>query len=117
MQKKIRIINIEGELFFGAVDFFQQSLKAIAEDDLATRVFVLRMKHVRDIDATAAFALKQLCDYLKKSGRHLVVANIPKSVWEVLENAKLISYLGKDNLFLHDERNPYRSLELAFDRA
>jgi len=38
LKKKIRIINIEGELFFGAVDIFQSALKAIAEDDEATRV-------------------------------------------------------------------------------
>ena len=115
--KKIRIINVEGELFFGAVDLFQSSLKAIAEDDKTTRVIVLRLKHVRDIDATGALALKQLYDYLRTSNRFLVVASLPKHAWEVLENSRLVQYIGKDNIFLFDERIPHRSIEQAIDRA
>ncbi len=117
LKKKIRIVNIEGELFFGAVDIFQSALKAIAEDDEDTRVFIIRLKHVRDIDATAATALKQLCDYLRKSGRYLVVASIPPSVWRVLENSRLVDYIGKDNLYLFDEQNPALSIEKALERA
>lgn len=117
LKKKIRIINIEGELFFGAVDIFQSALKAIAEDDDATRVFVIRLKHVRDLDATAATALKQLYEYLRKNGKFLVVTSIPPQVWKVLENSELIDYIGKDNLFLYDEQNPHRSIELALERA
>lgn len=117
LKKKIRIINIEGELFFGAVDIFQSALKAIAEDDEETRVFVVRLKHVRDLDATAATALKQLHDFLRKNGRHLVVASIPPQVWQVLENAKLIEYLGKENLYLFDETKPYHAIEQALLRA
>jgi sulfate permease, SulP family len=117
LKKKIRIINVEGELFFGAVDLFQSALKAIAEDDDGTRVFVLRIKHARDIDATAILALKQLHDYLTKRGKFLVVASIPKEGWQVLENAKLIDYIGKDNLFLLDDERASDSMIKAFERA
>lgn len=117
IKRKIRIINIEGELFFGAADLFQSALKAIAEDDEETKVFVMRLKHVRDFDATATAALKQLYDYLRKSGRYLVVASIPHSVWEVLEKSKLVQYIGRDNLYLFDEQNPQVSIEKALSRA
>jgi len=117
LARRIRLINIEGELFFGAVDLFQTTFKAIAEDDAASRVFVVRLKHVRDFDATAAMALKQLYDFLKKSGRHLIVASIPPQVWEVIEKAGLVSYIGKDNLFLLDPKNPNESLIVALKRA
>ncbi|MDB6081648.1 MAG: hypothetical protein JWO53_920 [Chlamydiia bacterium] len=117
LKRKIRIINIEGELFFGAVDLFQSALKAIAEDDDETKVFVVRLKHVRDFDATAATALKQLYDYLRKSGRYLVVASVPLSVWEVLEKAKLVQYIGRDNLYLFDDQNPQVSIDQALNRA
>lgn len=117
LKSKMRIINIEGELFFGAVDLFQSTLKAIAEDDTDTKVFILRLKHVRDLDATAALALKQLYDYLRKSGRYLLVASIPPSVWNVLENARLVNYIGRENLFLLDAQNPYQAIEQALDRA
>ena len=117
IKKKVRIINIEGELFFGAVDLFQSALKAIAEDDDATKVFILRLKHVRDLDATACLALRQLHDYLRKSSRHLIVASLPQKVWQVLEKAQLIDHLGRDNLLVFDETNPHQAIELALKRA
>ncbi|HXF28533.1 MAG TPA: SulP family inorganic anion transporter [Chlamydiales bacterium] len=117
IKRSVRLINVEGELFFGSVDLFQSTLKAIAEDDEATRVFILRLKHVRDFDASAATALRHLNDFLRKQNRYLIVAAIPQPVWIVLENARLIQHIGKENLFLLDERDPNKSVELAFDRA
>jgi SulP family sulfate permease len=117
IKTKVRIINIEGELFFGAVDIFQSALRTIAEDDEDTSVYILRLKHVRDMDATAALALRQLCDYLRKKNRHLVIASIPQSIYSVLENANLVSYIGKENLFLFDEQHPYQSIEKALVRS
>ena len=117
LKKKIRIINIEGDLFFGAVDIFQSALKTIAEDDDATKVFIIRLKHVRDMDATAVSALKHLDDYLRKNHKSLIVTSIPLQVWQVLENSKLLDYIGRDNLFLYDEQNPHRSTQLALERA
>ena len=117
LKKKVRIINVEGELFFGAVDLFQSALKAIAEDDDETKVFILRLKHVRDLDATACLALRQLHDFLRKSSRHLVVASLPEKLWRVLEKAQLIDHLGRDNLLVFNEANPHQSIELALKRA
>jgi sulfate permease, SulP family len=117
LKKPIRLIDVEGELFFGAVDLFRWTLKAIAEDDSTTKVIIIRLKHVRDFDATAAMALKQLVDYLRKSGRHLIVTSIPPAVWEVIEKAKLIPYIGKDNLFTYDPTNPQLSVLAAIRRA
>jgi SulP family sulfate permease len=117
LRRPIRLINIEGELFFGAVDLFQSTLKAITEDDAATRVFIIRLKHVRDFDATAATALRQLCDWLRKSNRHLIVSSIPASVWEVFEKAGLVPYIGRENLFRLDEANPQASISAAIRRA
>lgn len=115
--QSIRIIDVEGELFFGAVDLFQSALKSFATDEWHTKVIVLRLKHVRDMDATGALALKHLYDYLRKRNRHLVVASIPKHVWAVLEKSQLVEYIGKENLFLFDELAPHSSVEKALVRA
>ncbi len=115
--RPIRIINVEGELFFGAVDLFQFALREIAEDDSSTKVIILRLKHVRDLDASAALALKQLHDYLRKYDRYLIVASFPVHVYEVLESSGLIRIIGKDNLIPIDEESPYVSVEKALARA
>lgn len=113
----IRVIKVEGELFFGAADLFQTTLKAIAEDDTSTRVIILQLKNARDIDATVCLALQQLHSYLHKSGKHLVACGLTTHVWEVLSNSGLVEQLGKDNLFLFDERHPHQHMQKALQWA
>ncbi len=115
--RAIRVIKVEGELFFGAADIFQRTLKAIAEDDTETTVIILQLKNARDMDATACLALHQLHDYLKGSGRHLIACGLTHSVWEVLSDSGLVQLIGKDNIFVFDERQPHHNLQMALQRA
>lgn len=115
--RKIRFIKVEGELFFGAADIFQSTLKSITEDDTTTRVIILQLKNARDIDATACLALQHLYDYLKSSGRHLIGCGITHQVWDVLSDSGMIEIIGKNNLFIFDERHPFLSVQKAFLRG
>ena len=115
--RKIRFIKVEGELFFGAADLFQSMLKSITEDDTTTRVIILQLKNARDIDATACLALQQLYEYLTKSGRYLIACGITHQIWEVLSDSGMIDLIGKNNLFIFDERHPQLSVRKAFMRA
>ncbi len=114
---KIRFIKVKGELFFGAADLFQTTLKSIAEDDTNTKVIILQLKNARDIDATAVLALLQLYDYLKNSNRHLIISGITLPIWEVMSDSGLVKTIGKENLFLIDERNPNLYFNKALKRA
>lgn len=115
--RKIRLIKVEGELFFGAADLFQSTLKSITEDDTTTRVIILQLKNARDIDATACLAIQQLFMFLKNSGRYLIGCGLTHQVWDVLSDAGLIELIGKNNLFIFDERHPQISVQKAFSRA
>lgn len=117
VHKSIRVIKVEGELFFGAADLFQSTLKAIAEDDTHTKVIILQLKNARDIDATVCLALQQLHDYLKNSERHLLASGLTPAIWDVLNDSGLIESIGKDNLFAFDERHPYHYMHKAIQRA
>ncbi len=115
--QKIRVINVQGELFFGAADIFQRTLKSTTEDDASTKVVILRLKNARDIDATACLALRQLSDYLRSSGRHLIACGLQEQSWEVLSHAGIIDEIGKENCFINDEKRPYLSMQNALKRA
>jgi len=115
--RKIRFIKVEGELFFGAADLFQSMLRSITEDDTTTRVIILQLKNARDIDATACLALHQLYGYLTNSGRHLLACGITHQIWDVLSDSGMIDLIGKNNLFIFDERHPQLSVQKAFARA
>lgn len=115
--KPIRIIKVEGELFFGAADLFQTTLKAFAEDDNSTKVIVLQLKNARDMDATACLALQQLHDYLKQTGRYLIACGLTSQIWEVLSDSGFVEIIGKENLFIFDETHPHLYMQKAIHRA
>ena len=114
---KIRLIKVKGELFFGAADLFQATLKSICEDKYDTRVIILQLKNARDIDATACLAIRQLYEFLKSSGRHLILSGLTLSVWEVLSASGIVSLMGKENLFIIDERHPQEYMDRVIIRA
>lgn len=115
--RKVRLIKVEGELFFGAAEIFQTTLKSIAEDDRTTKVIILQLKNTRDLDATACLALKHLYEHLKSSDRHLICCGITPQIWDVMSDSDLVQLIGKSNLFMFDERNHLVSVQKAFQRA
>jgi SulP family sulfate permease len=115
--RPIRVIKVEGELFFGAADLFQTALKTIAKDDKSTKVLVLQLKDARDIDATVCLTMGQLNDYLKSTGRHLIACGITFATWDILSSSGVAQRIGKENLFLFEEEVPHRHMQKAIARA
>lgn len=112
---EISIIHVEGELFFGAADLFQQQVRALAEDE-DIRVFVLRLKNARHLDATTVMALLELNASLRESGRHLLVSGVTEDIERVLRNSGAWDRIGNDNIF-PVESNPTVSTKRALERA
>jgi len=91
---QISIIHVEGELYFGAAELFQQEVRRLAEDQ-NIRVFILRMKNARHLDASTVMALENLHDYLRETGRHLLISGSNRDVSRVLENSGLLQQIGE----------------------
>ena len=113
----IRVINVHGELFFGAADLFQSALKALADRDDHLRVIILRLKHARDIDATTCIALLHLYRYLRGHKMHLIICNIPEGPWSIMVNSGVIDEIGAENFFIHDWKSSSASMDQALARA
>lgn len=112
----ISIVHVEGELFFGAADLFQEQVRYLADED-DIKVVVLRMKNARHLDATSVMSLVQLLEYLHKTGRHLLVSGINPDVERVLKRSGAWEKLGgADNIF-PAEANLTMSTKRALLRA
>ncbi len=94
----ISIVHVEGELFFGAADLFQEQVRYLADDD-NIQVVILRMKNARHLDATSVMSLLHLLEYLKKTKRHLLISGINPDVEKVLRRSRAWDQLGEDNIF------------------
>ena len=111
----ISIVHVEGELFFGAADLFQEQVRYLA-DDTRIRVVILRMKNARHLDATSVMALLQLHAYLQQSGRHLLISGVSPDVERVLAASGALATLGRTNIF-PAEANLTMSTKRALQRA
>ncbi|HEY1793286.1 MAG TPA: SulP family inorganic anion transporter [Opitutaceae bacterium] len=95
---EISIIHVEGELFFGAADLFQEQVRSLA-DNQNIRVFILRMKNARHLDASTVMAMESLHEYLRSTGRHLLISGSNPDVTRVLQNSGLLQKIGSENIF------------------
>ena len=111
----ISIIHVEGDLYFGAADLFQEQVRRQAEDQ-NIKVFILRMKNARHLDASTVLALENLYDYLRQTGRYMVISGMSESVGRVLRNSGLDEKIGAENIF-PVEANPTISTKRALKRA
>ncbi len=111
----ISIVHVEGELFFGAADLFQDQVRYLAEDG-GIRVVVLRMKNARHLDATSVMSLLQLHESLTKAKRYLLVSGINPDVERVLRRSGAWEVLGPENIF-PAEANLTMSTKRALQRA
>lgn len=111
----ISIVHVEGELFFGAADLFQEQVRYLADDE-AIKVIILRMKNARHLDATSVMSLLQLHDYLRKTGRHLLVSGINPDVERVMRKSGAWVAIGPENIF-PAEANLTMSTKRALKRA
>ncbi len=112
---QISIIHVEGDLFFGAADLFQEHLRRQAEDE-NIRVFILRMKNARHLDASTVMAMETLHDYLRQTGRHLIISGCNTDVLRVLQRSGLLGQMGAENVF-PAEVNLTMSTRKALKRA
>ena len=55
----ISIVHVEGELFFGAAEFFRNQIQSTASDP-NLKVIILRMKNARHLDATRVVSFEEL---------------------------------------------------------
>jgi sulfate permease, SulP family len=112
---QISIIHVEGELFFGAADLFQEQVRLLA-DNQNIRVFILRMKNARHLDASTVMAMEYLHEYLRETDRHLLISGSSPDVTRVLENSGLLQQIGRQNIF-PAEANPTMATRNALRRA
>ncbi|MEI6861298.1 MAG: SulP family inorganic anion transporter, partial [Verrucomicrobiota bacterium] len=111
----ISIVHVEGELFFGAADLFQEQVRLLA-DDRRIKVIILRMKNARHLDATSVMSLLELHAHLRQTGRHLIISGLSPDVERVLWNSGAQETIGRENLF-PAEANLTMSTKRALLRA
>jgi SulP family sulfate permease len=97
---RIRIYNVEGELFFGSGPDLEKELSRIADDAVPdTRVIVLRLKYSRNIDGVCLDLLELFIDRMEARGITVLFCGVRADMLKVLRNVGLEERLGPNRIF------------------
>jgi SulP family sulfate permease len=91
----VTVFEVQGSLFFGAVEQFKETLSDIRS---RPRIFVLRMRHVRAIDATGLQAIEDLVTRLRSEGVHFLLSGVHAQPMMAMRSSGLIDLIGEENL-------------------
>jgi SulP family sulfate permease len=93
--KGVLVYEIEGPVFFGAVENFERALAATHTDP---RVLVLRLGRVPFVDITALRTLEEVIVGLAKRKVRVILTEANERVTGKLQRAGIVELIGPDNL-------------------
>lgn len=112
----ISIMHVEGDLFFGSTDVFEEQLRQlVAVPEI--KAIILRLKNARHLDATGALAIGDFSKQATKLNVKVIVSGAMPEVMEVLTNTDVLTILGEENVFPHTPENVTLSTRSALIRA
>ncbi len=94
---QVSIYTIEGPLFFGAAQTFEQSIMETIH--YKPKVLILRMGKVPFMDTTGESYLRNIIDHFKKQGGILLVSGIAPGLKTALQKSGLYDEIGKEHFF------------------
>jgi SulP family sulfate permease len=112
---ELSIVHVEGDIFFGGVDFMEDEIQKIARrDDL--KVLILRLKRALSVDASTIMALKRIHAELKRQNKLLLISGTTKEVNEIFHRSGLDHVIGEENI-LYSGKTILKSTHAAVAHA
>ncbi len=93
---QLSIYQIEGSLFFGAVDALEKQLHGA--DFESDKVIIVRMKQVRTIDATGVHSLEKLLKELREKNKNIIFVGVNEDVRTAFEKSGALKEIGEENI-------------------
>jgi SulP family sulfate permease len=94
----VKVFELEGPLFFGASDLFDEAIRLYEASD---KVFILRLRKMMLIDASGLHALEMFKSNCHKRGVTLVFSEIQEQIKKPLIKVGIIERHGEDRAFRH----------------
>jgi len=93
--KDTMLYEINGPLFFGASQKFQEFLVDLKQEP---KVLIIRMRNVPFIDSTAVNRLKEFHQKMKSCGTTIIISGANRQVKEELFKSEVYTLFGKNNI-------------------
>ncbi len=114
-------VRFDGQLYFGNVPYFEDSLLDISARFPKARYVLVVADGVNQIDASGEETIRLLAQRLAENKVVLAFSGLKKQVLDVLRATGTLEVIGADNLFIHEDQALValagRVTDPAFDRA
>lgn len=100
---QLLIIEILGDLYFGAVGYVEDTILDLMEQNPTQRFLMLRMHSVDHIDFSGIHMLENLVKSYRDRGGDLYMMRVSYTVRKVMESTDFINYLGESNILSDDD--------------
>lgn len=96
---QIKIMTVEGSIYFGAVDHIESHLDTLREVAPEQKHFLLIARNVNFVDVAGAEALAHEARKRRWDGGTLALQGLRQPVVSVLRNSGLLPEIGEENVF------------------
>jgi anti-anti-sigma factor len=94
---KIAILNVEGDLYFAAIEGMQDQIERILKTDI--EILILRFRRTHLLASTGIIALNQIIRTAKEQDVDILFCGIQEEIREPLEAAGVIRTIGPSRTF------------------
>lgn len=91
----VEVFDVQGPLFFGAAQRFEESLKIAGRKP---RAVIVRIEDVNHIDATGLHALEQFSAHCRQRGIRFLLAGVQSQPRSALERSGIAAAIGAENM-------------------
>lgn len=96
---QLKIIRLDGSLFFGAIHHVEANLEKIKEQGFRYQHILILGEGINSIDMAGADMLAQQASQLRKKGGGLYLVGFKNEPIKILFQSKYITTIGKHNIF------------------
>ncbi len=97
---QLKVVQVEGSLFFGAVDHVQKTLRNFTEQNPEQKHLLLSGGGINFIDIAGAELILQESERRKKNGGGFYVVRINEAVCSILKRGDYLRRFGAENVFM-----------------
>jgi SulP family sulfate permease len=113
---EISIIHVEGDLFFGAAELFQDQMRRTIQNP-NLKVVILKLRNAHHLDATSILALEELSRTMREENRYLLICELREESSRIILKSGLQGQIGPQNIFADEPANSTLSVAKAVRRA
>jgi len=116
IENRIAIIDVNGEMFFGAANQIKDRIQHLLDEDDDLQVIILRMKNALSMDVTGSLVLEEITRDLEDNGKSLMLCDTTPQIREVLDETGVADVIGEDKILVA-QTNHLASARQAITRA